>query len=111
MSQITRAPVFEHELQRLAIQVARQVKGVHQVELVGSHVYKVLVQLERPHMLAREAVPGAALRVPKALLALQRIHGATCIGRRREASVVYILFYLILSVYVWIGPERCVCGI
>ena len=111
MSQIRRAPVFEHELQRLAVQVARQVTGVRQVEFIGSHVHKVLVQLECPHMLAREAVPDAVLQVPKVLLALQRIRGATCIRRRREASVVYILLYLILSVCVWSGPERCVCGI
>ena len=49
------APVLQHELQWLAIEIAREVEIVDHVELIRAHVHKVLVQLERPHMLCVEA--------------------------------------------------------
>ncbi len=63
-------PVLEHELERLAIQVARQVEAVDHVQLISAHVHKVLVQLEGPHVLRGEGPPRTVLLVPEMPLAL-----------------------------------------
>jgi len=76
------APVFQHELQGLPIQVARQVKLVDHVQLVFAHVYKVLQQLESPHMLSVESPPFPVLARPEVLLPFSGRHGAICTYRR-----------------------------
>ena len=76
------APVFQHELQGLPIQVARQVKLVHHVQLVLAHVNKVLQQLECPHMLGVKSPPFPVLARPEMLLPFGGRHGAICTYRR-----------------------------
>lgn len=45
------APVFDHALQRLAIEVMCDVKAAQHVQREGAHVYNVLVNVKCPDML------------------------------------------------------------